>query len=266
MFFFQLDVPRIKKRNSLLETKRRPISNELGKLIENEINGHPPQNFLCYWLDENSPTDSIRSLMIKFSKLANLISPRTGQRLHLNPRRFRTTLASSMAEQGSSLEHIVEILDHSDTQNAKVYIETASTIVDSVEKATEIVLRPLVDRFQGIIIESNNGKIPDDYADKIINGDITHLQTSELNIGGIDGCGRDIKKDGLCDFYPPLSCYLCPFFAALDNASHSKVKESIEAYLKNNNQILDTKTFSQFNEILSAINVLDEKLKSNLYE
>ena len=60
--------------------------------------------------------------MRRFSKAAGLVSPRTGQLLTISPRRFRFTIATHMAEEGASLFHIAEVLDHSDTQNVRVYV------------------------------------------------------------------------------------------------------------------------------------------------
>ena len=62
--------------------------------------------------------------MRRFSKAAGLISPRTGKPLMITPRRFRFSIATHMAEEGASLFHIAEVLDHSDTQNVRVYVET----------------------------------------------------------------------------------------------------------------------------------------------
>lgn len=266
--FYQVDVPRIKKRSSLFETKRKPISEELGKLLETIIIGKD-EDLLCYWLSENSPGDSIRNLMKKFSQNANLVSPRTKQLLNIHPRRFRVTLATNMAEQGSSLEHIIEILDHSDSQNAKVYIETVSTITDSVAEATDKALTPLVKRFQGIIINSINGKLPEKYSGNLINGAVTHLPDAPLDLGGIGGCGKGAISNGLCEFYPPLGCYTCPSFAALSDAPHKKVKTSIENYLKSHKGKLDKKTLSQFDETLAAIEetlIEVSKIKKGDYE
>ena len=77
----------------------------------------------------------------------------------MNPRRFRFSLATHMAEEGASLFDIAEVLHHSDTQNARVYIETASSIAGTVAKATDSALAPLVHRFQGAVIDSD-GHLP----------------------------------------------------------------------------------------------------------
>ncbi len=96
--------------------------------------------------------------------------------------------------------------------------------------------------------------MPQPYAGNLIGGELTHLSDTTLDIGLIGGCGRDVVKKGLCELYPPLTCYLCPQFAALKDAPHIQVKSSIENFIKTNEDRLDRKTISQFDEILIAIN------------
>jgi len=62
-----------------------------------------------------SPVQAKVRPMNRFSAAAGLVSPRTGKRLFLNPRRFRYSIAKHMAEEGASIFHIAELLDHSDT-------------------------------------------------------------------------------------------------------------------------------------------------------
>ena len=93
--------------------------------------------------------------MRRFAKATNLVSPRTQRPLVINPRRFRFSIATHMAEEGASAFHIAEVLDHTDTQNVMVYVETVSSIADSVAKATDETLAPLVRRFQGKVVDPN---------------------------------------------------------------------------------------------------------------
>lgn len=116
--FYQLDVPRVKNRTALRETKRRPISKNLGDLLTSLRQGGS-NDLLFHWFSSSRAETDARSAMRRFSKAAGLVSPRTGQLLTISPRRFRFTIATHMAEEGASLFHIAEVLDHSDTQNAR---------------------------------------------------------------------------------------------------------------------------------------------------
>jgi hypothetical protein len=73
---YQLDLPRVKKRTENRETVPRPISNELGELLEKLKSEHEP--FLFHWLDSTYPERDIAAAMVRFVQDGELISPRTG--------------------------------------------------------------------------------------------------------------------------------------------------------------------------------------------
>lgn len=188
--FYQLDVPRVKKRTAQRETKRRPISNQLGDLLTGLRKGCPDDPLFQWFSPTRAETDA-RSAMKRFSIAAALISPSTGKRLLMSPRRFRFTIATHMAEEGASLFHIAEVLDHSDTQNVRVYVETAASIADPVARARDSALKPLVKRFQGKIVESDG-----DSQGQLVPTSAPHLGIDFLDVGGIGLCGLAVRADG----------------------------------------------------------------------
>lgn len=255
---YQVEVPRVKKRTSRRETKSRPISGALGRLLERLQQGDSDSPLL-HWLLPTNPEGAIDHAMRRFAQEVNLISPRTQRRLVINPRRFRFSIATHMAEEGASVFHIAEILDHSDTQNVRVYVETVSSIVDPVAKATDEVLIPLVRRFQGTIIDSASSAAFSGLPNQVIPAIAPHLGIANLNAGGIGLCGRDVRKDGLCRLLPPLSCYLCPSFAALSDGPHREMLTSIEAFLNSNQDTSDKRILMQLADVRLAIRqVLDQ--------
>jgi integrase len=254
---YQIEVPRVKKRTSRRETKSRPISLALGRLLEGLQKGGSDAPLL-HWLSPTNPEGTINQTMRRFAQELNLISPRTQRRLVINPRRFRFSIATHMAEEGASVFHIAEVLDHSDTQNVRVYIETVSSIADPVAKATDEALAPLVRRFQGSIIDSSSPAFAE-RPNQVIPAIATHLGIANLNAGGIGLCGRDVRKDGLCRLLPPLSCYLCPSFAALRDGPHREMLDSIEVFLKGNQEVSDKRILTQLADVSVAIRqVLDQ--------
>jgi integrase len=255
---YQVEVPRVKKRTSHRETKSRPISPTLGRLLEALQQGGT-DGPLLHWLLATNPEGAIHHAMRRFAEEVNLISPRTQRRLVINPRRFRFSIATHMAEEGASMFHIAEVLDHSDTQNVRVYIETVSSIADPVAKATDEALAPLVRRFQGTIIDSTSSPPIADLPNQVIPAIAPHLGIAHLNAGGIGLCGRDARKDGLCRLLPPLSCYLCPSFAALRDGPHREMLISIEAFLNGNQEASDKRILMQLADVRAAIRqVLDQ--------
>jgi len=168
----------------------------------------------------------------------------------MNARRFRFSIASHMAEEGASLFHIAEILDHSDTQNVKVYVETASSIADSAARATDGALMPLVRRFQGRIVDADD---PCGLSHQKIPAAAPHLGVPHLDVGGIGYCGRDAAREGLCQLLPPLSCYLCPSFAALHAGPHRQMLASIDEFLRVQESQSDRRILLQLDQVRTAI-------------
>jgi hypothetical protein len=201
--------------------------------------------------------------MHNFATSVDLISPRTKERLILHPRRFRYTLATHVAEEGASKLHIAEILDHSDTQSVDVYVETTSSIIDPVKKATNPVLIPLVGRFQGKIIDSLDVSNLNGLPNQIIPSMIPHLLDEQLDLGGIGLCGRNVRQDGLCRLFPPLSCYLCPDFVALRTGLHQEMLTKLEMYIHSWKDKLDKRIPMQLDKILEEIRSVIAQLRSN---
>jgi hypothetical protein len=249
---YHLDVPRVKKRTAHRETKRRPISNKLGILLES-LQAGSSGDPLIHWLPGISPDSSITHALRRFARSSGLVSPRTLKPLVVNARRFRFSTATHMAEEGASLFHIAEILDHTDTQNVRVYVETVSSIADPVAKATDAALAPLVRRFQGKIVDASETQIFDGLPNQMIPAAAPHLGIVHLNAGGVGMCGRDVRKDGLCRLLPPVSCYLCPSFAALRDGPHQEMLDSIEAFLRESEATSDRRIQMQLDEVRVAI-------------
>jgi len=259
---FQLAVPRMKKRTAYRETKQRPISHELGQLLERLQHGEPEERLL-HWLTDSHPEWAIDAATKRFATAADLISPRTGKKLHLSPRRFRTTLATHMAEEGASKYQIAEILDHSDLNNVKVYVEVASTITDHVAAATDTALQPLVNRFLGRVIDAIESQAFEGRPNQVIPSIVPHLPLPALNTGGVGLCGRDVRENGLCRLFPPLSCYMCPSFAALRDGPHHDLLEALTAYMQAIAERADQRIIRQLEDICLAIRDVLQQIESD---
>lgn len=248
---YQVDVPRVKKRTAYRETKRRAVSERLGALLDS-LSLPDPDRPLLHWLPIQNPETGVNAALRRWAAEAQLISPRTGERLHLHARRFRYTLATHLAEEGASRFHIAEILDHTDLQHVEVYVAVTSRIADSVAQATDSVLQPLVQRFLGKVVESLDDPVfPDLPSNSVIPAAAPHLP--RLSVGGIGLCGRHTQRDGLCQLSPPLSCYTCSLFAALRGGPHQEVLASIEAYLEAYRETADERILQQLADVRLAV-------------
>lgn len=258
---YQLDVPRVKKRTAHRETKRRAISEHLGSLLDT-LRLSDLDSFLLHWLPTNGAENAVNAAMRRWAQTVHLISPRTGEVLHLHSRRFRYTLATHLAEEGASKFHIAEILDHTDLQNVEVYVESTARLADYVAQATDAALEPLVQRFLGKVIESlDEPAFPDLSANVVIPAAVPHLAL--LNMGGVGVCGRNTPRDGLCQLLPPLSCYLCPLFAALRDGPHREVLASIDAYIETYREQADARILHQLDDVRLAIQQVLAKLEAS---
>lgn len=219
---YQVDLPRVKKRTEHRETVPRPLSDELGRLLETLKS---PRNdaYLFHWLDREDPERDINRSMKRFADEVNLVSRRTGKRLNLNARRFRYALGTEMASLGASRAKIAVNLDHTDTQNVDVYVKTTSDVTNHLNDAYEDRLAPIAARFRGKVINKDT---------KSTRYGATIPATSSLfpilNVGGIGMCGRDLRADGLCQLAPPLTCYGCNFFAAFREGPHAEVLDALQ--------------------------------------
>lgn len=249
--YYQLAIPRLKQRHAQRETRHRPISQRLGQLLT-ELQDGEPDNHLLWWLSDNRPEDKFRQGVARWAEVADLVSPRTGERLKCNPRRFRYTLATHMAEEGASKLHIAAVLDHSDLNYVDVYTATTAAITNQVAEATDTAMRPFVRRFLGHIRD----KPSDEEASAVIPAAAPHMPLPVLNIGGIGSCGRDVRQHGLCQLFPPLSCYRCPSFAAWRNGPHQVIQTMLKQYLSDASEQMDNRIRIQLDEIVAALQEL----------
>jgi integrase len=238
---YQLDVPRIKKRQSRREVRRRGISLKLGDLL----NGLVADNLQrCGGPDAHRPilcrtqegmyqvgagklypfhltTECVGRLVREYAIRKAICSSRTGKTIRLSPRRLRYTYATRMAEQGVPSALLADLLDHSNLQHVMVYVKARSAAVERLDKALERDAGPIFRRFAGRLVESEKTATPSDPAARV------YGQARVLaSLGGIGTCGRGT----LCNLYPPYSCYLCAHFQPWKSAPHEKMLEDVLAY------------------------------------
>ncbi len=143
----------------------------------------------------------------------NIISERSGRPIHLNPNRFRYTLGTNLASEGKGVYVIAEALDHSDTQNAGVYVKNIPDIVSRIDKAVALELAPYAQAFRGVLIPSEKqARRGNDPASRISNGN-----------GNVGSCG----SHGFCGALAPLACYTCAHFQPWLDGPHEEVLDGL---------------------------------------
>lgn len=151
--------------------------------------------------------------MIFVSKKIKLISERTGRPVHLNPNRFRYTLGTNLAREGKGIYIIAAALDHSDTQNAGVYVRNTPEIVGRIDKAVALQLAPLAQAFRGMLVKSEY--------DATRGIDPTSRISNGSDLFGSCGCY------GFCNALAPIACYTCKYFQPWVDGHHEALLDQL---------------------------------------
>jgi hypothetical protein len=170
----------------------------------------------------NMTSGDISRLITAFIKRHNIISPLTGEPMHVTPRRLRYTLATGLAAEGISRRELARILDHTDTQHVGVYFDVAGKVVDHLDNAMAKGFSKYLNFFKGKLVDGD---------EEAVNGgrDDKHLkfidEQNPADQSAIGVCG----ESSVCHLDPPYSCYLCPKFQPYRHADHEHVLDCLLA-------------------------------------
>ncbi len=149
---------------------------------------------------------------------AQIRSERTGELLNITSNWFRYTTGTRAAREGFGEMVIAELLDHSDNQNAGVYIENIPEHVESLEKAVGHQLARYAQAFAGVLVDSEAAAVRgDDLASRI-----------KVDGEGVGTCG----SYGFCGANVPVPCYTCMHFQPWLDGPHELVYEALIAERK----------------------------------
>lgn len=152
--------------------------------------------------------DGISQRIWKWARFrAAIMSPRTGKPLRLAPKRFRYTVGTVLAAQGTPARQIADILTQKGERSAQVYIDSSSAVVDRLDATlgANPTYRVAAMRFIGEIVDEG---VPG----RVILGTLPNLKS----LGEIGNCAATFA----CRLQPPTTCYSCPKFQALRSADH----------------------------------------------
>lgn len=142
-------------------------------------------------------------------------SERTGQPLRVFPTRLRRTFATRAAREGYGELVIAELLDHSDTQNVRVYVENVPEHVDAINAAIAMQLVPLAQAFAGVLVDRER--------DAVRGNDLnSRVRTSAGR--GVGTCGHY----GFCGALAPIACYTCRHFQPWLDGPHREVLDLLQ--------------------------------------
>lgn len=164
---------------------------------------------------------------------AQVHSERTGELLNISSNRFRYTTGTRAAREGFGEMVIAELLVHSDTQNAGVYIENIPEHVESLDKAIGHQLARYAQAFSGVLVDAESqAKRGADLSSRI-----------KIDGESIGTCG----SYGFCGANVPIPCYTCMHFQPWVDGPHELVYEEL---LNERQRLLDVTGDTQ----IAAIN------------
>ncbi len=177
---YVISVPRVKQRGKELQYRELAIISEVASIVQLQANQsvkHVEQALgktlddyskreVPVFLNEDKLSDlSITdSIFLEYNKLhakptianvalksivnnENVISNRTGSILNITPRRLRYTIATMLAKDGHNVNTIAELLDHSSTSSAGIYIKNHADSVERIDSAVSEQLSFVADIF-----------------------------------------------------------------------------------------------------------------------
>lgn len=158
----------------------------------------------------NRVKNTLESLKVKSERAEKLIN--------ITTTRSRRTLGTNAAREGHSVPVIADLLDHTDTQNAGIYVEATPEIIDRIDRAVALRLAPLAQAFAGrIVLDELDTERGDDPSSRIAD---PRLDSERRPVGN---CG----KHGACHLPCPIACYTCGSFNALFDGPHEAVLEHL---------------------------------------
>lgn len=240
-FHYDIDMPRGKQQGQLRRTefKNRPLMTQIGEAVYAYAQGVKEQ-FAALLPDadeaplfpqfekrkgewaagfEYHPTAARLAQMLKGGLDAlEVVSERTGKTMNVNPTRFRRTLGTRAAQEGHGILVIAELLDHTDTQNAGVYVATRPEMAERIDKAIALEVAPLAQAFKGKLVRT---------ATEATRGADPSARIRDLRFGEADEgyCG----SHGFCGFSAPVACYTCNSFEPWLDGPHEAVLDFLLA-------------------------------------
>ena len=161
-------------------------------------------------------TVALERCLARIVETLQVRSERTGTLLRVFPTRLRRTLGTRAAREGYGELVIAELLDHSDTQHVKVYVENVPEHVDAINAAVAMQLAPMAQAFAGVLVDRESAAVRGNDLSSRVRTDGGH---------GVGTCGHY----GFCGALAPIACYTCQHFQPWLDGPHRDVLAWFEA-------------------------------------
>jgi hypothetical protein len=154
------------------------------------------------------------TLIVESLKLKSI---RTGKPLRVTPYRFRRTVGTRAAAEGSGELVIAAILDHSDTQNVGVYVENVPAFSERIDRAAAFHFAAVADAFMGKVIARRDSASPSSRLEEIWSPQFSEPGNSAGGCVGNESCAA----------LAPIACYTCRRFRPFVDGPHGAVLDHL---------------------------------------
>ena len=157
----------------------------------------------------HAKNQSLESILKHCNKTCTAKSERTGESTHMTASRFRYTRATNLRRQGFGPEFIGFELDHSDTQQVRVYTENTVHEAEEINRLVGHQLAPFAQACMGTLVDSERDAIRgDDPRSRVPN----HRQEAVGTCGNYGFCASGFR-----------ACYTCHHFQPWVDGPHKDV-------------------------------------------
>lgn len=175
-------------------------------------------------IDHYEPSFALAGACTRVEQAIQAMSERTGETIHLTPKRFRSTTGTDMAREGYGAAVIAAKLGHADLQHVGAYVQSQPEFAELINQAVGSMLAPLAQAFAGTLVRGE--------AEAIRGNDLTSRIRTIDGSEAVGNCG----SFGFCGVNAPVGCYTCNRFQPWVDAPHHEV---MDALLEERQQILD---------------------------
>lgn len=183
----------------------------------------------------------------KIVESLGIISERTGKPVHITGYRFRYTLGTRAAREGSGKLTIAKLLDHTTLSSVEHYVKNIPEFALEVSRVMNDSLINYASAFAGHLTKN------EETANQIHPGCARiPFQEKDCDVGS---CGAE----AYCTDYAPIACYTCPKFQPWSDAPHHFVLEWLLEERRRISELTGDITISAINDrsIIAVMQVMN---------
>lgn len=183
----------------------------------------------------------------KIVESLDVISERTGKPVHVTGYRFRYTLGTRAAREGSGKLTIAKLLDHTTLSSVEHYVKNIPEFALEISRVMNDSLINYASAFAGHLTKNEE-------AANLIHPGCARIPFQEKNCD-VGSCGAE----AYCTDYAPIACYTCPKFKPWSDAPHHFVLEWLLEERRRISELTGDITISAINDrsIIAVMQVMN---------